>query len=96
MKESPFKTMTASAKILYAVLIEKQQKSTEMGWIDEKNHVYIIVSMEKLAAEINGDIGNIAAAMEELEQVGLLEMAEDGATVFSTKNNRKVYLKRFL
>ena len=40
MKEEPFKTMTASAKIMYAVLMEKQQKSVEMGWIDEKNHVY--------------------------------------------------------
>ena len=27
MKEEPFKTMTASAKIMYAVLMEKQQKA---------------------------------------------------------------------
>ncbi len=27
MKEEPFKTMTASAKIIYAVLMEKQQIS---------------------------------------------------------------------
>ena len=33
--------MTASAKIMYAVLIEKQQKSVEMGWIDKKDHAYI-------------------------------------------------------
>ena len=36
MKEELFKSMTASAKIMYAVLMEKQQKSVEMGWIDEK------------------------------------------------------------
>ena len=31
--------MTASAKIMYAVLMEKQQKSVEMRWIDEKDMV---------------------------------------------------------
>ena len=33
MKEEPFKTMTAAAKIMYAVFMEKQQKSVEMGWM---------------------------------------------------------------
>lgn len=31
MKEESFKTMTESAKIMYVVLMEKQQKSVEMG-----------------------------------------------------------------
>lgn len=93
MKEEPFKKMSSSAKILYAVLLEKQQDSMELGWIDEKNHVYIIVEAEKLANEINGAAADIISAMKELEQVGLLEMEEG---LVSTKSNRKIYLKRFV
>lgn len=26
-----------------------------MGWIDENNHVYILIRVEKLAAELNWD-----------------------------------------
>lgn len=48
MKEKPFKEMSASAKLLYAVLFEKQQDSSKMGWIDDNNHVYIIFCVEKL------------------------------------------------
>ena len=85
MKEEPFKKMSASAKILYAVLLEKQQESVKMGWIDEKNHVYIMVDTEKLSSEINDIEADVAEAMKELEQVGLLEIED-----------KKVYLKKFV
>lgn len=62
MKEEPFKTMTASAKIMYAVLMEKQQKSVEMGWIDERNHVYILVNKVVIGAELNRSESDVGAA----------------------------------
>lgn len=50
--------MTASAKIMYAVFMEKQQKSVEMGWIDEK----------ECSDSIEERIG-IASAEEDLSNV---------------------------
>jgi hypothetical protein len=94
MKEKRFKEMSASAKLLYAVLLEKQQDSSKMGWIDDNNHVYIIVNAEKLAIELNWNVEDTMAAIEELKNVGLLEMEEE--TVFSRIDDRKVYLKRFV
>lgn len=89
MKEESFKKMSASAKILYAVLLEKQQKSVEMGWIDENNHVYIEASAGAIAQELNWEKEDIIAAVEELEGFGLLEITEKNKT-------SKVYLKRFV
>ena len=89
MKEEPFKTMTASAKIMYAVLMEKQQKSVEMGWIDEKDHVYILANTAAISTELNWDYAETIAAIEELERFGLLEMAEKAVDM-------KLYLKRFV
>ena len=89
MKEEPFKTMTASAKIMYAVLMEKQQKSVEMGWIDEKDHAYILANIVAIGTELNWDSAETIAAIEELERFGLLEIAEKA-------EDMKLYLKRFV
>ena len=89
MKEEPFKTMTASAKIMYAVLMEKQQKSVEMGWIDAKDHIYILADAKAIGAKLNWDETEVASAIEELERFGLAEIAEKADAI-------KLYLKRFV
>ncbi len=87
MKEKQFKQMSATAKILYAVLMEKQQQSANLGWIDEQNHVYIIVVASVLMQELNWQAQELNEAMQELEQIGLLEITSTDRT--------KVYLKRY-
>ena len=67
MKEEPFKAMTASAKIMYALLMEKQQKSAEMGWIDTHDHVFIMVNVAAVSTELNWESFETIAAIEELE-----------------------------
>lgn len=89
MKEKAFVTMSAGAKILYAVLMEKQQDAVEMGWIDENNHVYIVVNPGAIAKELNWDLTEVTNSVEELEKYGLLEISERA-------ENIKVYLKRFV
>lgn len=89
MKEESFKTMTASAKIMYVVLMEKQQKSVEMGQIDEKDHAYILVNIVAIGTELNWDETEVLAAVEELERFGLVEIAEKSEDI-------KLYLKRFV
>lgn len=89
MKEESFKKMSASAKILYAVLLEKQQKSVEMRWIDKNNHVYILVNIGVIAEELNWEKVDAIGAVDELERFGLLEIAEKSESI-------KAYLKRFV
>lgn len=89
MKEAPFKTMTASAKIMYAVLMEKQQKSVELGWIDSQDHVFIMINPAAVSTELNWESFETIAAIEELEIFGLLEIAEKD-------EGMKLYLKRFV
>lgn len=89
MKEEPFKNMTASAKIMYALLMEKQQKSVEMAWIDSQNHVYIMVDLAAIGVELNWEESEAVAAIEELEEFGLLEITEKD-------EGMKLYLKRFV
>ncbi|MDY3110150.1 MAG: replication initiator protein A [Lachnospiraceae bacterium] len=89
MKEEPFKNMTASAKIMYALLMEKQQKSVEKGWVDTQDHVFIMVNVAAVSTELNWDSAETIVAIEELERFGLLEIAEKA-------EDMKLYLKRFV
>lgn len=90
MKEEPYAKMSAAAKILYAVLMEKQQQSVEQGWIDENNYVFIVVvSADAMAQELNWEEAETIVAVEELKKFGLLEISEDSS-------NLRVYLKRFV
>ena len=89
MKEEPFKAMTASTKIMYALLMEKQQKSAEMGWVDTQDHVFIMVNVAAVSTELNWESFETIAAIEELESFGLLEIVEKG-------EGMKLYLKRFV
>lgn len=98
MKDERYKTMSASAKILYALLLEKQQESAKMGWIDENNHTYIMMDVEKLGKELNWDVTNTLLAIGELEDIGLLELenAQDALSVDADLASIKAYLKRFV
>lgn len=89
MKEELFKTMTALAKIMYALLMEKQQKSAEMGWINTHDHVFIMVNVAAVSTELNWESFETIAAIEELERFGLLEIEEKA-------EDMKLYLKRFV
>ena len=53
MKKELYAKMSAAAKILYAVLMEKQQQSVEQGWIDENNYVFIVTLVKDDGTEIN-------------------------------------------
>ena len=91
-KEELFKSMTASAKIMYAVLMEKQQKSVEMGWIDEKDHAFIMINPAEIGAELNWSKSDVVTATDELEKFGLAQIADKA----EKDENTKLYLKRFV
>ena len=77
--------MTASAKIMYAVLMEKQQKSVEMGWVDEREYVFIMVNLVEIGAELNW-------SKSDVEKFGLVEIADKPEKA----EKMKLYLKRFV
>lgn len=61
--------------------MEKQQKSVEMGWIDEKEHVYILVNADMIGAELNWSKSDVITAIEELEKFGLAQIADKAKKV---------------
>ena len=73
-----FSSLSLDAKILYAVLRDRMQLSKANSWIDEKQRVYIIYSIESIAQKLGIGTDKSIHLLKELEQFGLVEKKRRG------------------
>ena len=64
--------ISMTAKAVYALLLNRTTLSQKNDWVDEEGKVYIIYTIEHLAADIGRGETSIKSAMKELEKVNLL------------------------
>ena len=50
--EERFKSISAEAKVLYGLLLDRMSLSAKNGWLDEKSRVYIIFTIEDIMASM--------------------------------------------
>ena len=67
-----FSSLSPSAKMLYAVLLDKMNSAAANNWFDEENRVYIIYPIRKIEEDINYSKHTIIDCMNELEDFGLI------------------------
>ena len=89
-KEERFKRLSAESKLLYGLLLDRMCLSAENGWMDEKNRVYIVFTIEEVQDELNCGSKKAVAIMKELEECGLIEKKRQGLS----KPNL-IYVKNF-
>ena len=89
-KEERFKRLSAESKLLYGLLLDRMCLSAENGWLDEKNRVYIVFTIEEVQDELNCGSKKAVAIMKELEECGLIEKKRQGLS----KPNL-IYVKNF-
>ena len=65
--------ISQSAKILYALLLNRATLSQKNNWFDESGRVYIMYAIEDMAKELHKSKTTVKAALYELEQADLLE-----------------------
>ena len=60
-----FKSISAEAKILYGILLDRMSLSRKNGWLDEQGRVFIIFTLEEVMEAIlpNGPMVKSAPAM---------------------------------
>ena len=91
IKDPAFVKLSAYAKLLYSVLLDRMSLSSKNGWFDEENRVYIVYPV----TEVQDDLGiGKKKAMEviaELVEFGLLEKKRRGQGLPSL-----LYVKSFM
>ena len=83
--------LTQTAKLLYALLLDRATLSQANGWLDEGGRIYLVFPIEKIAAALDRSPMTVKNALSELEDAGLIERRRSG---FSKPN--RIYVKVFL
>ena len=65
--------LTLSAKLTYALLLDRAQLSQLNGWTDEAGRVYIIFPVERIAKILGKSMITAKNVLAELEAMGLIE-----------------------
>lgn len=79
--DDKFKELSSDAKILYGLMLDRMTLSMKNGWLDEKNRVYIIFTLEQVMKYMNcgKDKGvKIFAELDSDKGIGLIERVKQG------------------
>lgn len=80
--------LSMTAKLLYALLLDRANLSKANGWIDEQGRIYLIFPIVRLANAIDRSTMTVKSALSELEAADLIERHRQG---FSSPN--RIYVK---
>ncbi len=76
--DSRFKDLTAEAKILYGLMLDRVSLSLKNMWVDECKHVYIIFTLQEIMEMLNCGDKKATRLMVELDNCGLIERKRQG------------------
>lgn len=68
-----FQQLSAEAKILYGLMLDRVSLSSKNNWIDENRRVYIIFTLKEVMNTLKCGDKKATRLMTELEQCGLIE-----------------------
>lgn len=77
-----------TAKLLYALLLDRSTLSQKSGWQDSEGRIYIVYPIAEIAEMLDKGCTTIKGALNELDAAGLLERRRTG---FSAAN--RLYVK---
>ena len=70
--------LTQTAKVLYAVLLDRSNLSRANGWTDDNGQIYIVFPIVEIANAIDRSPMTVKNALNELETAGLIERKRRG------------------
>ena len=87
-----FKPISAEAKILYGILLDRMSLSRKNGWLDEADRVFIIFTLEEVMEAIGCADQKATKLLNELEsKAGLIERKRQGLG-----RPNLIYVKNFM
>ena len=86
-----FKAMSAEAKILYGLMLDRMGLSTRNGWLDADGRVYIYFTLEDAIDMMGFGHNKIVRLFRELDEIGLIERKKQGQG-----KPTRIYVKNFV
>lgn len=94
IQDPKFKQVSADAKLLYGLMLDRMSLSMKNGWLDEEKRVYIIYTLENIMEDLNcgKDKGvKILSELDTIKGIGLIERKKRGLGKPSI-----IYVKNFV
>ena len=88
-----YKRVSAEAKLLYGLLLDRMGLSARNGWYDELDRVYIYYTVEEIQEDLccgHVKAGRLLAELDSKNGVGLIERVKQGQG-----KPTKIYVKQF-
>ena len=73
MCESKYKEISANAKLLYGMLLDRTGLSIENDWFDEEDRAYIICEISEIEIFLKCARGTASKGLKELEKINLVK-----------------------
>jgi len=76
-----FKNISAEAKVLYGMLLDRMGLSRANGWLDKENRVYIIFTIDEIQDNLNCSkqkAVNLMAELDDEKGIGLIQKKRQG------------------
>ena len=80
-KDKLFKDISAEAKILYGLMLDRMGLSVKNRWFDEKNRVYIIYTIAEIMEDLgcaDQKVGRLLSELDSVKGIGLIERRRQG------------------
>lgn len=88
-----YRQVSAEAKLLYGMLLDRMGLSARNGWYDGENRVYIYYTIEEICRDFNcghDKAGKLLAELDSRKGIGLIERVRQGQG-----RPARIYVKRF-
>ena len=92
--DARFKNVSAEAKILYGLMLDRMSLSRKNNWVDKENRIYIYFTLEDALELLGCGHGKAVKLFSELDSVkgiGLIERKKQGQG-----KPAKIYVKNFV
>ena len=73
-----FSSLSAEAKTLYGILLDRMDLSMKNGWLDKQNRVYLFFTVQEIQESLGCGKNKAIQLMKELEKMGLIERKRPG------------------
>ena len=70
--------LSHTAKLLYALLLDRATLSRKNNWTDEQDRIYVIYPIPKLAQALGCSFSSVTRSLTELTDAGLIERIRSG------------------
>ena len=78
-QDKTLKRLSAEAKILYSLMLDRMSMATRNGWKDEQGRLYVVYAFEEIMSDLHCTKERTAQLIKKLNDVGLIQSARSGA-----------------